>query len=62
MVRSMNNVGEALGIKTIAEFVENEEIMEALSSLNVDYAQGYYVGKPAPMADLLNDDRLQSAA
>lgn len=63
MVRSMNNVGEALGIKTIAEFVENEEIMEALGSINVDYAQGYYVGKPAPMADLLkNDDRLQSAA
>ena len=62
MVRSMNNVGEALGIKTIAEFVESKEIMEALGSINVDFAQGYYVGKPAPMAELLNDDSIQTAA
>ena len=62
MVRSMNNVGEVLGIKTIAEFVENQEIMEALGSINVDYAQGYHIGKPTPMANLLDDDSIQDAA
>ena len=62
MVRSMSNVGEVLGIKTIAEFVENQEIMDALDSINVDYAQGYHIGKPEPMADLLNDDSIQAAA
>ena len=62
MVRSMNNVGEALGIKTIAEFVESEEIMLALESINVDFAQGYYIGKPEPMADLLSKESIQNAA
>jgi len=62
MVRSMNNVGEALGIKTIAEFVESKEIMQALGGINVDFAQGYYIGKPEPMAELLNDDSIQTAA
>ncbi len=62
MVRSMNNVGEVLGIKTIAEFVENQDIMDALGTINVDYAQGYHIGKPLPMENLLNDDSLQAAA
>ena len=62
MVRSMNNVGRVLGIKTIAEFVESQDIMDALGSINVDYAQGYHIGKPAPMADLLFDDLVQEAA
>ncbi len=62
MVRSMNNVGEALGIKTIAEFVESADIMQALSDINVDYAQGYHVGKPAPMENLLNAEDIKVAA
>lgn len=62
MVRSMNAVGGALGIKTIAEFVESEEVMQSLASINVDYAQGYFIGKPSPMADLLNSDQLRTAA
>ena len=62
MVRSMNSVGKALGIKTIAEFVESEEIMNTLASINVDYAQGYFIGKPSPMADLLQEDKQRNAA
>jgi len=63
MVRSMNNVGEALEIKTIAEFVETKEIMQALESINVDFAQGYFIGKPEPMANLLSEDsKIQNAA
>lgn len=46
MVRSINEIGHVMGKKTIAEFVENKEILERLKELGVDYAQGYYMGKP----------------
>ena len=37
------------GIKTIAEFVYSKSVFEKVHNLNVDYAQGYYFGKPAPL-------------
>jgi EAL domain-containing protein (putative c-di-GMP-specific phosphodiesterase class I) len=46
MVRSINEIGHVMGKKTIAEFVENNEILECLKKLGVDYAQGYHMGKP----------------
>ncbi|MGR9115215.1 MAG: EAL domain-containing protein [Gammaproteobacteria bacterium] len=45
-VNAINSVGHGMEIKTIAEFVENESILEILADLGVDYAQGYGVGKP----------------
>ncbi len=47
-VKAINDVAQGLGKKTIAEFVENEESLQLLKELGVDYAQGYYIGKPAP--------------
>ncbi len=49
MVRSINEIGQVMGKKTIAEFVENKEILDKLKTLNVDYVQGYYLGKPKPI-------------
>jgi diguanylate cyclase (GGDEF)-like protein/PAS domain S-box-containing protein len=49
IVSAINQVGHVLGIKTIAEFVENDAILARLRDLGVDYAQGYGVGKPEPM-------------
>lgn len=46
MVDSINRIGHVMGIKTIAEFVENEEIYRHLGMLGVDYAQGYGIHKP----------------
>ncbi len=46
MVKSINEIAHAMGIKTIAEFVEREEILITLREIGVDYAQGYAVGKP----------------
>lgn len=46
MVESINNIGHIMGLKTIAEFVENDEILKKLQSIGVDYAQGYGIGKP----------------
>lgn len=37
-------------IKTVAEYVENEEIFDYLKNLGVDYSQGYYFGKPEYLA------------
>ncbi len=47
-VVSAITMAEQLGIKTIAEFVENESILKRLRELGVDYVQGYFIGKPEP--------------
>ncbi|SHK43450.1 EAL domain-containing protein [Thermocrinis minervae] len=50
-VESVVKIAKAIGVKTIAEFVENEEILKVLREIGVDYAQGYYIGKPAPIEE-----------
>ncbi len=51
MVKSIHDIGKALGKTTIAEFVEDNETKLALTGIGVDYAQGYYVGRPMPLDD-----------
>lgn len=48
MIEAINHIGHVMGLQTIAEFVENEEILEKVKRLGVDYAQGYGIGKPHP--------------
>lgn len=48
MVRSINHIAHSLGKLTIAEFVENEEILDILKEIGVDMVQGYHLGRPAP--------------
>jgi diguanylate cyclase (GGDEF)-like protein len=50
IVRSITQVAHAAGRQTIAEFVENDAIIEYLREMGVDYAQGYGVGMPVPIA------------
>lgn len=47
MVRSINEIGHLTGKQTIAEFAENAEIIEMLTSLGIDYAQGYGIAQPS---------------
>ncbi|MGR9114141.1 MAG: EAL domain-containing protein [Gammaproteobacteria bacterium] len=49
MVKSINDIAHVMGRKTIAEFVENEAILNVLKDLNVDYIQGYCSDKPTPL-------------
>jgi diguanylate cyclase (GGDEF)-like protein/PAS domain S-box-containing protein len=49
MVQSMNQVAHALGKKTIAESVENEQTLLLLREFGVDYAQGHFIGRPSYM-------------
>ena len=46
-------VWQVLGKRTIAEFVENEQIIECLRDIGVDLAQGYGIGRPVPLEDIV---------
>ncbi|GEM_PF-586037 len=48
LVEGIVEFSKRLNIRTIAEFVENEAILEILREIGVDYAQGFYVGRPSP--------------
>ncbi len=56
MVRSINDVGHTLGLKTVAEFVESKEIIEMLQTLKVDFYQGYAIARPEPLNTPLPKD------
>jgi EAL domain-containing protein (putative c-di-GMP-specific phosphodiesterase class I) len=49
IVKATNEIGHAMGIKTIAEYVEDIETMEALRDLGVDYGQGFGIARPKPL-------------
>ena len=49
LVRAMAQICRAFGKKTVAEHVESGEILELLAQFDIDYAQGYYTGRPVPM-------------
>jgi EAL domain-containing protein (putative c-di-GMP-specific phosphodiesterase class I) len=46
LVKSINEIGHFLGKKTIAEFVENDDILTRLRQMGVDFAQGYGIEPP----------------
>jgi diguanylate cyclase (GGDEF)-like protein/PAS domain S-box-containing protein len=52
MVEAISKVGRALGIATVAECVESEAVLEELKRIGVDFAQGYYIANPLPIAEL----------
>ncbi|MCP4331259.1 MAG: EAL domain-containing protein [Gammaproteobacteria bacterium] len=52
-VRSMTEVGHCLDMKVIAEFVESDTMFDKLREANVDYVQGYTVGKPVSIDTLV---------
>lgn len=55
MVKAIKDVAEAMGKRTIAEFVENEDIMDCLTELGIDFAQGYGISKPLPLSEFENN-------
>jgi diguanylate cyclase (GGDEF)-like protein/PAS domain S-box-containing protein len=50
MVKAIREVGHAMGIETIAERVETKQVLDKLSALGVEFAQGYYIARPASVA------------
>ena len=49
MVKSIIHIGQSMGLKTIAEYVENDAILNILRELGIDFVQGYGVAKPIPL-------------
>lgn len=46
MVESINRIGKLMGMRTIAEFVEDDATLDAVREMGVDCVQGYGVGRP----------------
>lgn len=61
MVKAISDVAKVMKLKTIAEFVENNAILEKLEELGVDYAQGYGVGRPIPLEQALTELNIKPA-
>ena len=55
MVESINQIGHVMGMETIAEFVESDEIIAALREVGVDYGQGYGIAVPKPLDELVRE-------
>lgn len=54
MVEAIHRVGNVMGIKTIAEFVENLDILNCLREIGVDFAQGYGICKPLLLSERID--------
>ena len=57
MVEAVNQIGHAMGMKTIAEFVEEPATLGMLTKIGVDFAQGYCIAKPEPLDNLFQSKR-----
>ncbi|MEM8611193.1 MAG: EAL domain-containing protein [Cyanobacteria bacterium P01_H01_bin.105] len=49
MLQSINHIGHIMGLKTIAEYVENLAVLEKVQALGIDYVQGYAISYPQPL-------------
>jgi Amt family ammonium transporter len=55
MVRAMAQLARTMNMETVAEYVETDEIRRQVAALGVDYGQGFCLGKPQPLTDVLRD-------
>ena len=53
VLESIVRIAQGLDKQTIGEYVEDAETLDALRRVGVDYAQGFYVGRPRPVSELL---------
>ena len=49
MVEAIHRIGNAMGLRTVGEGVEDEATLSTLRDIGFDYAQGFAIGRPAPM-------------
>lgn len=52
MVKAIHQIGQVMDIETIAEYVENDELITACQHIGINFLQGYGVGRPAPISTL----------
>ncbi len=49
LVTSIHEIGDVMGLRTIAEFVEDEQTLEAVRRIGIDFAQGFLLARPEPL-------------
>ncbi len=62
MVNAINQIGQVMKMKTVAEFVESKNVQDKLESIGVDFAQGYHIHMPAPLHDVINEQAEQDTS
>jgi EAL domain-containing protein (putative c-di-GMP-specific phosphodiesterase class I) len=62
MVQTIAQLARAMSLTTVAEYVETDEIRTRVTNLGVDYGQGFAIGKPQPLAEVLAELPLHVAA
>jgi diguanylate cyclase (GGDEF)-like protein len=62
MVQAIAQLAHSMSLTTVAEYVETEEILTRITSLGVDYGQGFSIGKPLPLSELVAELPLYAAA
>lgn len=62
VVKAIHRIAHAMGMKTVAQFVESEKAQEKLTRIGVDYGQGYHIGEPTPLSELSGVSNAAGAA
>ncbi|MBS0580340.1 MAG: bifunctional diguanylate cyclase/phosphodiesterase [Proteobacteria bacterium] len=62
MVRAIAQLARSMSITTVAEYIETEAISRRIAELGVDYGQGFAIGRPIPLSDVLTELPLPSEA
>jgi diguanylate cyclase (GGDEF)-like protein len=52
MVETIHRIGGIMGVRTVAESVENESVLAALALIGVDFAQGFHISRPVPIEQI----------
>lgn len=61
MVRAIAQLAHTMGMETVAEYVETDELRSRMTALGVDYGQGFAIGRPLPIDEILGDLALYEA-
>lgn len=61
MVRAIAQLAHTMGMETVAEYVETDELRTRMAGLGVDYGQGFAIGRPVPLEEVLADLALYEA-
>jgi len=62
MVHAIAQLARSMSIVTVAEYVETAEIHQRIAAMGVDYGQGFAIGRPVPIGDVLAELPLLAAA
>jgi diguanylate cyclase (GGDEF)-like protein len=62
MVQAIAQLARAMNLTTVAEYVETDEIRTRITALGVDYGQGFSIGRPVPLVDVVAELPLYAAA